>query len=104
MREPRIAVMMMGEASWEDQGGRAQTVPVCLEDKSPGGACIRVKSPIGVGSKLRVHCRREQFTGVSKYCRNDGKEFLVGIQRDNRMSSTAMPEVARNIPAQEVTK
>jgi hypothetical protein len=89
MREPRVAVMILGEASWEDPGGVVQTAHVCMEDRSTGGACLRVKARIGVGSKLSVRCRQEQFTGISKYCRNDGKEFLVGIERDKTTSVVA---------------
>lgn len=88
MREPRIAVMILGEASWEEPTGAVRTVPACMEDKSAGGACIRVPAEIGVGSRLRVHCRQEQFSGVSKYCRSDGGEFLVGIQRDKTTART----------------
>jgi hypothetical protein len=80
--EPRTAVMILVEAWWEDQSGAVQTARGRMENKSPGGACIRVKTPIGVGSRLRVESHREQFTGSAKYCRLEGKEYLVGIQRD----------------------
>jgi hypothetical protein len=53
-----------------------------MEDKSPSGACIRVKQPIDVGSKLKIQWRFDQFSGITKYCRSDGYEYLVGIQRD----------------------
>ena len=104
MREPRIAVMILGEATWEDATGARQRVPVWMEDKSAGGACLRVKSRVSVGAKVKVDCRHEQFTGTSRYCRYDGKEFLVGIQRDT--TSTAMtPQQARNAsPQQEIDK
>lgn len=81
-REPRSAVMILAEASWEDQSGTAHTIPARMEDKSASGACIRVKVPIQVGSKLRIQAPWEQFTGTTKYCRSEGREFMVGIQRD----------------------
>ncbi len=82
MPERRTPVMTMVEASWVDQRGVSRKVPARMEDKSPGGACIRVKLPIVVGSKLRIQWRFEQFSGTTRYCRSDGREYLVGIQRD----------------------
>ena len=43
MRELRTAVLTLVEASWEDQSGSLQTVAARMEDKSAGGACIRIK-------------------------------------------------------------
>ena len=82
--EPRALVMIQVEASWEEPSGAWQTIRARMEDKSAGGARIRVKTAIGVGSKLRIQWRFEQFSGVVKYCRAEGREFLVGIQRDMR--------------------
>ena len=98
MREPRIAVMILGEASWEEPGGMVRTVPACMEDKSAGGACIRVPVEIGVGSRLRVKCRHEQFSGVSKYCRSEGNEFLVGVQRDKATARTSRKASRAAVP------
>jgi hypothetical protein len=85
--EFRKAVMTLVEASWEDPGGTLQTVPARMEDKSAGGACIRVKTPIVVGSKLRIQWRHEHFSGTARYCRTAGGEYLVGIQRDTTKSA-----------------
>lgn len=82
MREPRSAVMIMVEASLLDQNGNWLVMPARIEDKSVSGACVRFKKPIAVGSKLKIQSRFEQFSGTAKYCRNDGWDFLVGIQRD----------------------
>jgi len=87
MAEFRKPVMTLVEASWEDPGGTLQTVPARMEDKSAGGACIRVKTPIVVGSKLRIQWRLEQFSGTARYCRTEGEEYLVGIQRDTTKSA-----------------
>ncbi len=94
MREYRTAVMTWVEASWEGPSGTVQTVPARMEDKSPSGACIRIKMPIGVGSKLRIQWRFEQFSGTAKYCRGEGNEYLVGVQRDatNSTSGTPVPD------------
>jgi hypothetical protein len=91
VREYRTPVMTVVEASWEDPAGNLQTIPARMEDKSPSGACIRVKQPIGVGSKLRIQWRFEQFSGTTKYCRSDGYEYLVGIQRDATNSAPSPP-------------
>ena len=98
MGELQTAVMILVEASWQDQSGKLQTAPARMEDKSAGGACIRLKTPIGVGSKLRIQWRWEQFSGITKYCRSEGWDYVVGIQRDapnGSLSSQTLPaEVA----------
>ena len=80
--------MILVEAFWEDQNGTAQTARARMEDKSVRGACIRVKTPIRLGSKLRIQWRFEQFSGIVKYCRGYGCEYLVGIEKDNAYKST----------------
>jgi hypothetical protein len=45
MPELRTPVMTRVQASWEDSGGNLQTVTACMEDKSAGGAGIRVEHP-----------------------------------------------------------
>jgi len=82
MTELRKAVMTVVEVSWEDSGGILQTLPARMENKSAGGACIRIKTPITVGSGLSVQWRVERFSGIVRYCRADDGEYLVGIQRD----------------------
>lgn len=101
MPEPRTAVMILVEASWRDKSGAVQAVPARMEDKSAGGACIRVKTPIGVGSKLKIQGRREQFSGIAKYCRGEGKEYVVGIQRDTVKSSVLGRPGDMDVPRQE---
>jgi hypothetical protein len=88
-REPRIAVMILAEASWQDANGIVLTVPARMEDKSASGACIRLRRQISVGARLKIHCRREQFSGTARYCRNVGMDYLVGIQRDTAMMAFA---------------
>jgi hypothetical protein len=104
MPEFRTAVMTVVEASWEDQGGALRTVPARMEDKSTGGACIRIKTPIGVGSKLRIQWRFEQFSGTAKYCRNEGRDYLVGIQRDAVNGPIPNRLVPRETPPSEGVK
>jgi len=96
MPEPRSLVMTVVEVSWEDPGGTFQTVPARMEDRSASGACIRINARIVVGSKLRIQSHWEQFSGTAKYCRSEGTEFVVGIQRDAAPSeSPAVPQEVR---------
>jgi len=61
--ELRTPVMTLVDASWEDPNGISQTVTARMEDKSAGGACIRLKTPIRVGSKLNIQWRFDRFSG-----------------------------------------
>lgn len=79
--EPRIPVMIVVEATWEDQSGALQTARARMENRSVSGACIRLRSQIKVGTKLNIQWRWEKFTGIAKYCRSEGRDFLVGLQR-----------------------
>ncbi len=102
VRELRSVVMILVEASWEDESGALQKIPARMEDRSAGGACIRMKRPVAVGAKLTIQWRFDRFCGITKYCRSDGREFLVGIQRDKSavLSEPLRPEAA----LQESTK
>jgi hypothetical protein len=103
--EPRTAMWAVAEVSWEDPTGRPYCAAATLEDTSPSGACIRVKTAIAVGSTLRVKWHREQFSGVARNCRLDGKEFLLGIQREPtepRIQATPPPQPGKTAePATE---
>jgi len=101
MPEFRMPVMTLVEASWEDQSGASRTAAARMEDKSPGGACIRIKTAIGVGSKVRIQWRFEQFSGTAKYCRSEGWEYLVGIQRDSTENPIPNQPVPAVVPAQK---
>jgi len=83
VQEARTAVMILVEAAWLDQSGEAQSVTARMENQSSHGACIRMKKPVAVGKRLYIQSHRDQFSGIAKYCRVDGKEFLVGIHRDS---------------------
>jgi hypothetical protein len=87
MRELRTAVMVLLEVSWQDTNGTAHSVPARMEDKSTSGACIRIKAPIATGVKIVVRSRTEEFSGTCKYCRSEGWEYIIGIQRDTAQES-----------------
>jgi hypothetical protein len=79
--EPRTALLARGEVSWEGADGSAHHEPAQIEDKSRSGVCIRVKTPIGVGTKVSIKWRWDAFSGITKYCRQDQGEYIIGIQR-----------------------
>jgi len=80
--EPRTALRGVAEAFWQDQAGAVNWAPATLQDTSPSGACIRLKTPIPVGARLTVKWHREDFSAVARNCRSDGREFLLGVRRE----------------------
>jgi len=99
--EPRTPVMIVVDVSWEGQSGTLQTARARMENRSISGACIRLKPRIQVGTKLRIHWRWEEFTGVARYCRSDGREHLVGVQRFAEARAILKQAVPTNVPARE---
>jgi hypothetical protein len=101
--EFRKPVLTLVEASWRDTEGTLQTAPARMEDKSAGGACIRVKAPIVVGAKVKIKSHHENFSGTARYCRTESGEFLIGIQRDP--ANSPLPELAApvDVPARKST-
>src|SRR5271156_1150263 len=104
MPDFRTPVMTLVEESWEDESGALRTVPARMEDKSTGGACIRISTPIEVGTKLRIQWRFEQFSGTARYCRSEGKDYVVGIQRDAANSPIPNRLLPANVPAPQGVK
>jgi hypothetical protein len=47
------------------------------------------ETPVRVGSKLNIQWRFDRFSGTVKYCRSEGREYLVGIQRDTAKTAPA---------------
>ncbi len=74
--------MIVVEAHWQDQSGTVHSTRARMENKSVSGACIRLPKFLAVGTKVRVEAHWEEFTGEVRYCRKDGKDFLVGLRRD----------------------
>jgi hypothetical protein len=103
MPELRTPVMIVVDASWQDERGILQSAKARLEDKSAGGACLRLKNQIAPGTKLKVQWRFDQFSGTVKYCRSDGREYLAGIQRD-ALQSAAESRGAPEAPARAEEK
>src|SRR5258708_484845 len=88
--EPRVALLARGEVSWQDQYGVSHDEPARIEDRSLSGVCIRVKTPIHIGSEVKVKWRWDGFSGITRYCRPDQGEYVIGVQRftkDMQMSA-----------------
>jgi hypothetical protein len=74
--------MARSEVLWEDEGRTPRIAPAKLEDKSRGGASIRAKDPIGVGTHVIVQWQNGHFSGTVTYCNRHGEEYVMGIHRD----------------------
>ena len=74
--------MAVVEVSWEEPDGTSHdTIQARMEDTSRSGARIRVNTAITVGATVWVKRPWEEIAGVTKYCRRDGMDYILGIQR-----------------------
>jgi hypothetical protein len=102
--EQRTAVMVLVEATWQDQSGTLQKSRACMINRSHGGACIRLRRAIAVGTKLRVQWRWDQFTGITRYCRSEGRDFLVGVQKESEQHVTEHKAEEKKAADERVTE
>lgn len=79
--EPRSAVMVPVEASWQDESGTSHRAVAILDNISRNGVSVRISEPIPVGSRLQIVSPNEEFSGVVVHCHLYRKEFLLGLQR-----------------------
>jgi hypothetical protein len=80
----RTNILARAEAIWADSVGTLHVAPAMLEDTSPGGACLRLKEPIRVGSKVRIKWHRGQFCGIVRHVKRQDSDYIVGVERDER--------------------
>jgi hypothetical protein len=85
--EPRKVMWAVAEITWEDDSGTSFRVTAVLEDTSMSGACVRLKRPLAVGSRLTIKWHREQFPAIARNCRRDGGDFLLGVRREAEIAS-----------------
>jgi hypothetical protein len=97
-------MMAVVEVSWEDQFGTRHTSSARLEDTSPSGACLRVKVPVAIGSAMKVNSYRERFSGTTRYCRTDRRDFVVGIQKDKNLNRFLTDIATPNLPPSVSTR
>ncbi len=75
-------MMAVVEVSWEEPDGTSHgAIRARMEDTSRSGACIRVSTNIGVGATVWIKRPWEEIAGVTKYCRRDGMDYVLGVQR-----------------------
>jgi len=79
--EPRRALIARAEAAWEDQSGVLHVSAVMIEDTSRGGAGIKLKQAIDVGTKVKIKWPKEEFFGIVRHCRRLGYDYIIGVQR-----------------------
>lgn len=63
--EPGTVLWAVAEVTWEDSSG-IYKVRGTLEDTSQSGACLRVKHPFTIGSRIVIKWHREQFSAVTR--------------------------------------
>ena len=86
-KEPRFPVMTRVEAMWEDETQKQCVAPATIEDRSRGGVCIRIGTPISAGSKLTIKRHSEQFSGVVTNLRADDGGYILGIKLDTAVDA-----------------
>jgi len=94
--------MAVATVVWEDQGGASRQSTAKLEDTSRSGACLRITTPIRVGTKLTVDWREGRFSGVARYCRADGEEYSVGVRRDAPAAAATVKNTVPTVVAATV--
>jgi hypothetical protein len=102
--ETRKAMMAVATVTWEDEDQTVHSARAKIEDTSPSGACFRVKMPIRAGTRVEVSWCRDDFSGMTKWCREDDGEFVVGMQRD-RIANKALAKMvpkAQTLGARQV--
>jgi hypothetical protein len=95
--ERRTAIMAITEVSWEDSDGIARTIAARMEDTSNSGACLRMSAAMQVGMILNVSWREGEFSGLVRYCRAEGRDYVIGIQRT--APNAAMPTTGKSATA-----
>jgi hypothetical protein len=102
--ETRKAMMAVATVTWEDEDQTVHTARARIEDTSPSGACFRLKMPIRAGTRVEVSWCRDDFSGMTKWCREDDSEYLVGMQRDRiaNQALTKMVPKAQTLGARQV--
>jgi hypothetical protein len=94
--EPRKVMWAVAEITWEDDSGTSFRLPAVLEDTSMSGACVRLKRPLAVGSRITIKWHREQFPAIARNCRTDGGDYLLGVRRETEIVS-ATKSVERTV-------
>jgi hypothetical protein len=98
--EPRQVMWAVAEIIWEDDRGMSFRVPAILEDTSKSGACIRVKRPLAIGSRLIIKWHREQFSAVARNCRRTAEIFCWACAALPKSGGPASPSLRLSVSKQ----
>jgi hypothetical protein len=69
------------QAIYESTDGQRVTAGAMFEDISPAGGCIRLGTPLPVGSQLGIQWLAKVFQVRVVYCRADGMDYVIGFQK-----------------------
>jgi hypothetical protein len=83
MEERRSEVRMMCadmiDVCWKTDGKVVRSTGL-LEDISPSGACLQMENSVPPGSEVRWQTRRQEFTGVVRYCVYREIGYFIGVE------------------------
>ena len=65
----------VAEVTWEAPAGKINHTSATLEDTSRSGACIRLKAPVQVGSKITVNGTENSFLRSREIAAEKGASF-----------------------------
>ena len=94
----------VAEITSADDSGTSFRAPAILEDTSKSGACVPINRPLAVGSRITVKWHREQFPAITRNCRGDGRDFLLGVLGEPETVSSRPVLRARKSPKQHPTR
>lgn len=89
--EERRSIITRVELNWEDASGQAVSQSALLMDRSLGGAGIAITIPIATGTHVTIKERNRTLVGTVRYCRRERREFLLGVQYDEKDPAWARP-------------
>lgn len=82
--EERRSIISRVELSWLDATGQTVSHMALMVDRSLSGAGIAVSTPVTAGTRLSIKERSRTLTGTVRYCRPAGREYLIGVQYDEK--------------------
>jgi hypothetical protein len=87
--------MAVRTVAWEDEDETVRTARARVEDTVPFRRMFSVEVPIRSGTKAEVSWRRDDCSGMNKWCREEDGEYVVGMKRDRIANKKLTRMVAR---------
>jgi hypothetical protein len=79
-REPRKTCLSRVEISWQPASGQLRSGSALMEDISPSGMGLRVRTALPVGSLVQIKARNQLRTATVRSCVRADYEYSIGIQ------------------------